>query len=108
MTQIRKSPLGYAQFTVAGSAVALGTAAMTNPAGTAPPSGTEFCLIQPETNAIRFQDAGGTPSASVGFPVAALGAVEYDGNPATLRFIAQSGTATVNILFYGGSGGFSA
>jgi hypothetical protein len=108
MTQIRKTPLGYMQFTVAGTAKFLSGQTMTSPSGgTGPPTGAEFALIGVETNAVRFMDHGGTPSSSSGQPIPSSNAVEYDGNASNFAVIAQSGTATVNVSFYG-AGGFSA
>jgi hypothetical protein len=108
MTQIRKTPLGYMQFTVAGTAKFVNAQTMTSPSGgTGAPSGAEFALIIAETNAIRYMDHGGTPTSGTGLPVATGGALEYDGSMANFATIAQSGTATVNITFYG-SGAFNA
>lgn len=101
MARLVRTPLGVAQFTVAASAISLGTVTLIS-GGTVNTLGAETCLIVPETNGIRYRDAGGTATASVGMPIAAAGALEYDGNIPNLSIIAQSGTATVNVAFYGG------
>lgn len=99
MSRIVRGSLGYVQVSVAGTAKS-GTAIGI-------PTGAERVLIIPETNAIRWRDDGGTPTASVGMPAAAASGTDFDGNIANLSLIAQSGTATVNLSYYG-SGAFNA
>ena len=99
MTQIVRGPLGYAQ-----------TAVTTVLAGTALGivSGAERVLITAESGSARWRDDGTNPTASVGFPLAAGGVLDYDGNPLALRIVAQSGTVTLSVASYTNRGGFSA
>lgn len=66
------------------------------------PTGTSLILISPETQAIRYRDDGTDPTASVGYPIPVGAELRYSGgNMAAIRIIAQTGTATVNVLYYG-------
>jgi hypothetical protein len=66
------------------------------------PVGTSAVTIVAEGAAIRFRSDGTNPSATVGNPVANGGTVKYDlGSIGQLMFIAQSGTAIVNLQFEG-------
>lgn len=62
----------------------------------------DYALISPETQGIRWRDDGTAPTAAVsgGFPLAVGQTLEYDGPVASLQFIAQAGTATVNVSLY--------
>lgn len=85
-------PLGYAQGDVS-TVVLLSTLL-------AIPPGATYVVVTPESDGIRWRDDGTNPTASVGMPLAAGATLSYDGDPAKLRVVAQTGTATVNVAYY--------
>jgi hypothetical protein len=89
-------PLGYCQLSVGASAVALTTCTGGIPAGTV------LVNLTVSTANLRYRDDGTNPTATVGIPILQGQNVPYSGNnPAALVFIAQSGTAAIDIGFYG-------
>lgn len=82
-------PLGYAQASV--------TAAQALPTI---PGGTVTALVVPRAP-VRWRDDGTNPTAAVGMYLAADQPLEYRGGLAAFRMIAVSGTAEVNVSFYG-------
>lgn len=82
--------LGYQQVIGAAGATAL----------TVPP-GSQFCIITPEAQAIRWRDDGTNPTAAIGYPLAVGNELVYTGNLATFRMIEQVAGTTVNICYYG-------
>jgi hypothetical protein len=86
-------PLGYCQLSVT-AAVLVSTCSGGIPAG------ATFAKLTTETAAIRWRDDTTAPTAAVGYPVAIGAQSDYSGSLTTLQVIAQSGTATVNIVFY--------
>ena len=67
----------------------------------ATPPDTDCCFFQADGGAIRWRDDGGTPTASVGHPLADGAALSYSGQLNNLRFIRSTGAATnVNISLY--------
>ena len=90
--------LGYCQLSVGGTAVAL-----TSCSGGIPTtaSGMAIVSITVEGANIRYRDDGTAPTAAVGIPLLQGQNLPYSGsNYTALSFIAQSGTATVDIGFY--------
>lgn len=91
--------LGYCQLSVGASAVALSTCTGGIPANTV------LVNITVSAANIRYRDDGSptvNPTATVGNPILQGQNVPYSGNnPAALVFIAQSGTASVDVGFYG-------
>lgn len=85
---------------VAGTAVDIGALA---PGGTGV-RGRELkarhALIAVEGEAIRFLDDGSSPTATEGFPILENSDMLFSGNISQLKMIAQTGTATVTILWY--------
>lgn len=65
-------------------------------------SAPNYALIRAETQAIRYRDDGTAPTAAVsgGMPLAVGEVLEFDGEIGKLQFIAQAGTATVNVNLY--------
>ncbi len=89
-------PLGYCQLSVSAVAVALSTCTGGIPAGTA------LVNITVSTANLRYRDDNTNPTATVGIPILQGQNVPYSGNnPAALVFIAQSGTAAIDVGFYG-------
>jgi len=83
-------PLGYQQVTSLSSAATLTV-----------PQGTSMCLIQPETQSVRWRDDGTAPTASVGMLIAAGDVLEYTGRPKALKIIEVTTSAKLNVTYYG-------
>lgn len=84
------SPCGYQQITSLSASTGL----------TVPANATR-ALIVPESKAVRYRDDGTAPTASVGMPLAVAQPLWYTGQLGSLRFIEQSASATLNVLYYG-------
>lgn len=65
------------------------------------PDGTIFALIQAQTQNVRWTDNGDTPTASSGHRLAAWQTLEYDADLTKLKFIEETGSATLEVTFYG-------
>ena len=91
------SCLGYQQITSLSSSTAL-TVPSTNAEGTA--CKPRAALIVAETQGVRWRDDGTAPTASVGMPLAAGDPLFYDGDLTKIRFIEQTGSATLNVSYY--------
>jgi hypothetical protein len=90
---LRIAPLGYQQLSV-GSTTASNLTV---------PGGAIAGSISVESQAVRFRDDGTAPTSSVGFPIAVTSngpPFDYAGNLGAVQMIAETGTATVNILYY--------
>jgi hypothetical protein len=90
------SPLGFCSLSVGASVTTLAAC----PGGI--PKGASFVLIDAESASVRYRDDGINPTATVGMPMASLAPVltYASQNLGALSFIAQSGTATLDVLFY--------
>lgn len=67
-----------------------------------PPAGTTLALVTPSTNAVRWRDDGTAPTATVGYPLAVGQELQYDSNGwGNMNFIPQTGSAVLDILYYG-------
>lgn len=63
--------------------------------------GANVAFFAAEASAVRYLPGSGTPTASVGMPVAVGYPVVYDaGDLASLRFIQQAAGAILNVLYY--------
>lgn len=66
------------------------------------PAGTRLAIITPDTQAARWRDDGTAPTTTVGYPLPVGSELRYDGQQfSSLQFIAQTGTSTLNVTFYG-------
>lgn len=85
-------PLGYQQLSVAGTAATLTV-----------PAGTTLAMLAIESNAVRYRDDGTSPTSTVGMPMS-VGTQNfpYTGYLGGVQFIAQSGTATLDVNYYQG------
>lgn len=83
--------LGYQQITSLSAASGL-----TIPTGTDP----TYCLIIPESQAVRWRDDGGTPTASVGMPLDPGTPLQYDGDLNRIKFIEVVAGAKLNVSYY--------
>lgn len=90
---VTRSPLGYQQLTVSGTAVGL----------TLPTRGVvRIAVVVVETNSIRYRDDGTVPTASVGTPVPANGSIAISGAAiSSFRAIRTGSDAVLNIHYYG-------
>ncbi len=84
------SNLGYQQITNLSGATALTV-----------PAGSQFALIIPETQNVRYRDDGTNPTASVGMPMSIGDILKYEGNLAALKFIEVTASAKLNVSYYG-------
>lgn len=83
--------LGYQQITSLSASTALDI-----------PAGTALILVTPQTQAVRWRDDGTAPTATVGYPLAAGSELRYDARSmAALRFIEQTASAAINVVYYG-------
>lgn len=80
---------GYEQITSLSSAASL-----------TPPKNARYCVLVPETQAIRWRDDGTNPTATVGMPLAVGQYLEYTGRLGALRLIEQTASAKVNVTYY--------
>lgn len=90
--------IGYCQMTSLATAKAVATANCTTGSVPANVKVTEICV---STQAVRYRDDGGTPTASIGIPVPAGNCFQYAGPIAALVIIQQSASASVDLSFYG-------
>jgi hypothetical protein len=85
-----KSSLGYQQITSLSAATTLTI-----------PAGTDYAIIQPETQAVRWRDDGTDPTASVGMQLPLGGELTYDAQLTRIKFIETAASAKLNISYYG-------
>lgn len=82
--------LGYQQITNLSASTALTI-----------PNGTRFAIIQCEAQAVRWRDDGTAPTATVGYPLSTGQELTYTAqNMAALRFIEQTASAKLNIVYF--------
>jgi len=92
--------LGYAQLTSLSAATLLSSVAGGIPAGTV------YCLITPETQAVRWRADGAAPSptATVGYPLSVGVELRLSVQQlSSVAFIEQAASAKLNIVFMGQS-----
>lgn len=83
------TPLGYQQLSVGASAVGLTV-----------PTGATVAFIAVSGNAVRYRDDGTPPTAALGYPLPVGQNYNYHVALSAIEFIAQTGTATLDILYY--------
>ena len=81
--------LGYQQITSLSAA-----------SGLTVPNGATYALIVPDTQTVRWRDDKVAPTATVGMPVAAGVAFEYDGDLNSIKFIESTASAKLNVSYY--------
>ena len=84
------APAGYVQITSLGSAAGL----------TSIPADCKCCLIQAETQSVRWRDDGTNPTTSVGLVITAGTSLWYYGTMSAIKFIEVTGSAKLNISYY--------
>ena len=65
------------------------------------PAGTCLCMIQAESQSVRWRDDRVAPTAAIGYILAAGSELLYTGNPELLRFFETAASATLNVCYYG-------
>lgn len=60
-----------------------------------------MALVRVEGASVRYRDDGTAPTASVGMNLNIGDVLKFDGDLTKLRFIQQSATATLNVIYYG-------
>ena len=83
-------PLGGAQFALSVSSATALTV----------PTGAVWATICVEGQAVRYRDDGTNPTASTGMPIASGACIAYAGNLAAIKFIAQTGSPTIDVIYY--------
>lgn len=84
--------LGYQQITSLSAAVGLTV-----------PAGAKIALIRCQTQNVRWRDDGSNPTASVGMQMLPTDApFPYDGELSAIKFIEETGSAKLNVCYYGG------
>jgi hypothetical protein len=91
------STLGYQQITSLSSSTGL-IVPTVNPEGLQ--QQPRMAIIIAESANVRYRDDGVAPTASVGMPLAAGVALTFDGDLAKIRFIEQTASAKLNVLYY--------
>ena len=89
-------------FTPAGYEQILGVTSAADTSLAVPP-GAKYAWVQIENGDSRWRDDGPAPTSAIGFPLLQdTGFFFQDGAAglAALKFIAQSGTITVNVVYY--------
>lgn len=89
MYPVNLRPLGYQQITSLSAATALTV-----------PAGTGLALITVSGAPVRFRDDGINPTSAVGYPIPLGGELVYAAAFSDIRFIEQSASATLDILYY--------
>lgn len=64
------------------------------------PSGAKLAEICVATADVRYRDDGTDPTSTVGMPVSAGTCFPYAGPLSAVKFIAQSGSPTINVSYY--------
>jgi hypothetical protein len=82
---------GYDQVTATGAAFAL----------PAVPAAADSAVVQAEAQALRWRDDGTAPTATVGMLIPAGTSQTFQGDLSTLRFIAATAGAILNVSYYG-------
>jgi len=91
------SCIGYQQITSLSASSALTVPTMDKNGNKQQPT---IAIIIPEAQAVRWRDDGTDPTASVGMPLSAGVALQYDGDLSKIQFIEQVAGAKLNISYY--------
>lgn len=91
------SCIGYQQITSLSASSALTVPTMDKNGSKQQPT---IAIIIPETQAVRWRDDGADPTSTVGMPLAAGVALQYDGDLSKIRFIESTAGAKLNISYY--------
>lgn len=104
---VSESPRGYAQSGAVDASTLISSLTFGSPGIVGIPPQTVLLKIQPQTQAIRWRDDGGVPTAAVGYPLAVGAELVYTGNAfgmQNLRVISQTAGAIVNVVAYAQGG----
>ena len=89
------TPLGYGKITATASAVGLSSVPSIGI-----PAGATLVIVEPEGADARYRDDGTNPTASSGMRLGDGARLAYSGDLTQIKFIAQTGTAAFNVIFY--------
>lgn len=98
-TYVNLQPVGYQLLTATSAA----SAGLTVPTPSTGQTAADLCTVVAETAAIRWRDdstANGSVNGTSGNPLAVGQYMTYDGVLQSLRFAAQTGTATIHVSYY--------
>jgi len=84
-------PAGYEQI-LPGTVTAVGLTSI--------PVGASRAQVAVSVQAVRYRDDGVDPTSAVGFPKAVGSNFVYAGNLSKVKFIAVSGGAVLDVLYY--------
>lgn len=65
------------------------------------PAGSEYALVQCETQAVRWRHDGTSPTASVGMRLTTSGELRVEEQLSLIKFIEETASAKINISYYG-------
>lgn len=65
-----------------------------------PPIGATIAVITVESASIRYRDDGTAPTSSTGTPVTSGTTFQYSGPLNFIQFIAQTGSPTLDVMYY--------
>ena len=89
MVDAKLVPLGYQQIT-----------SLSSVSGLSIPSGARVCIIQANTQNIRWRDDGTDPTNGIGMVLAAGLDMLYTGNLVKIKFIEVAASAELNVSYY--------
>jgi hypothetical protein len=91
------STMGYQQITSLSTSVGLTVPTQNAEGLNQQPS---MAIIIAEGANVRYRDDGVAPTATVGMPLATGVAFTFDGDLTKIRFIEQSASAKINVVYY--------
>jgi hypothetical protein len=95
-------PLGYRRISGLSTVKTLDDGTDETGASKSRPAGASFCLIDCESQVVRWLDTGtAAPTSGSGKRIAAGGELLYDGDLGTIRFVEEAASAALNVTFYG-------
>lgn len=90
-TYLGSTAKGYTQVTSLSSAAGLGTV----------PAGSNFAVVQCESQQVRWRDDGTSPTTTVGMLMNVGDVLLFDGEPSAIKFIEVTASAKLNVSWYG-------
>lgn len=95
------SPLGYRQVTGLNTLKTLADGQAIDGVTTGIPTGAQYCIIQVESQVVRWTDDGSIPTATKGMRIAAGGELFCDvAQLSALKFLEEAASAKLNVAFY--------
>lgn len=88
--RVNAKPVGFQRITSLSSATSL----------TPPSPDCNACIIQPESQSVRWRDDGTDPTTTTGGLIKAEQALEYTGQLDRIRLIETAASASANVTYY--------